>query len=89
MRLSLATEKNHSCESALIKLVNDVQIEIEQNKLAVILMLDQSAAFDTVDLSILLRKLEANYGICDDALEFVSSFVRLSMYVNVSIISTV
>ena len=87
MRLSLATEKNHSCESALIKLVNDVQIE--QNKLAVILMLDQSAAFDTVDLSILLRKLEANYGICDDALEFVSSFVRLSMYVNVSIISMV
>ena len=68
MRLSLATEKNHSCESALIKLVNDVQIE--QNKLAVILMLDQSAAFDTVDFSILLRKPEAN---CDDALKFVSS----------------
>ena len=57
-------KKHHSCETALVKLVYDTQLEIEKNNLCMILMLDQSAAFDTVDLSILLDKLEKYYGIC-------------------------
>ena len=38
-------------------------------------MLDQSAAFDTVDLPILLHKLEKYYGICDEALQWMSSYL--------------
>ena len=68
-------KKFHSCETALVKLVCDIQLEIEKNNLCMVLMLDQSAAFDTVDLSILLRKLEKHYGICDDALKWMSSYL--------------
>ena len=68
-------KKYHSCETALLKLVNDVQLEIEQNKLSLILMLDQSAAFDTVDVPTLLIKLEKLYGIYDEALEWMASYL--------------
>jgi len=48
---------NHSCETALIGIVNDIQETIFKNNLAVVLMLDLSAAFDTVDHHRLLFKL--------------------------------
>ena len=67
--------KYHSCETALLKIVNDIQLEMKENNLSLILMLDQSAAFDTVDLHILLHKLENNYGICNDALKWMRSYL--------------
>ena len=68
-------KKHHSCETALVKLVYDAQLEIEKNNLCMILMLDQSAAFDSFDLPILLHKLEKYYGICDEALQWMSSYL--------------
>ena len=68
-------KKHHSCETALMKIVNDTQLEIQQNNISVVLMLDQSAAFDTVDHQILLRKLSEKYFISDTALKLLSSFL--------------
>ena len=47
-RLHNATQsgykKHHSCETALVKLINDIQNEIYENNLALVIMIDQSAA---------------------------------------------
>jgi len=56
-------KQNHSCETALIRIVNNIQETIFNNNLAVVLMLDLSAAFDTVDHQRLLFKLQENLNI--------------------------
>ena len=68
-------KKYHSCETALIKVVNDIQIEKQQNNITVVLMLDQSAAFDTVDLPTIITKLERGYNITGKALKWISSYL--------------
>ena len=47
-----AYRKNHSCETAIFKIVNDIQEEIFNNRLALLVMLDLSAAFDTIYIMI-------------------------------------
>ena len=41
--------ENHSCETTLLKIVDDMQKTIHIDNLSAVLMLDLSAAFDTVD----------------------------------------
>ena len=50
-------KQNHSCETALFAIVNDIQVVIHNDNLAAVVMLDLSAAFDTVDHQRLLFKL--------------------------------
>ena len=52
-----AFRKLHSTEIALIRVHNDIAIASDQRRLVILLLLDLSAAFDTVDLCILLSRL--------------------------------
>ena len=49
-----AYKKNHSTESALLRVTNDILRAIDDNSSTILLLLDLSSAFDTVDHSILL-----------------------------------
>ena len=54
----------HSTESALmIKVQNDIISSLDTGSSAILLMLDPSAAFDTIDHDILLSRLCKVYGI--------------------------
>ena len=54
-----AYEPNHSTETALMRVQNDILMSVENKRGVVLIMLDLSAAFDTVDHSLLLDRMRS------------------------------
>ena len=61
--LQTAYRDKHSTETALIKVKNDILSALDACSTAILLMLDLSAAFDTIDRDILLSRLCSVYCI--------------------------
>ena len=57
-----------STETALVKVTNDLLIASENGLLSILVLLDLSSAFDTIDHNILLQRLEQSIGIKGTAL---------------------
>ena len=70
----MALEKNHSTEHALIELVDQIRLSMQNNQMTCGIFIDLSKAFDTVNHYILLQKLE-HYGIRGNALELFKSYL--------------
>ncbi len=75
--------KHHSTESALLRVLNDILLSIDTGNSVVLLLLDLSAAFDTVDHSILISRLEHCVGIGGSVLQWFKSYLnnRTSQFV--------
>ena len=73
--LQSAYKDKHSTETALIKVQNYILSALNAGSSAILLMLDLSAAFDTIDHDILLSRLCNVYGITGDALDWFSSYL--------------
>ena len=58
----------HSTETAVLKVVRDILLKLDNRKVVLITLLDLSAVFDTVDHKILLDRLSNMYGIQNTAL---------------------
>lgn len=71
-----AYKKNHSTESLLIKLTNDILIAADEKSATVVMLLDLSAAFDTVDHDVILKILNNEIGIKGNALSWFTSFLK-------------
>ena len=65
----------HSTETALLRTRNDILINMNKQHVTLLVFLDLSAAFDTVDHDILLRRLKYKFGICDNALAWFRSYL--------------
>ena len=65
----------HSTETALIKVQNDILSALDAGSAAILLMLDISAAFDTIDHDILLSQLCNVYCITGDVLDWFRSYL--------------
>ena len=73
--LQSAYRDKHSTETALIKVQNDILSALDAGSSVILLMLDLSAAFDTIDHDILLSRLCNVYGITGDALDWFRSYL--------------
>ena len=68
-------KKNHSTEMLLTKIVNDLLLASDKKIPTVLMFLDLSAAFDTVDQRKLISILEGEIGIRGTALKWFKSFL--------------
>ena len=74
--LQSAYTKFHSVETALVKVQNDIMLAVDSKRAVLLVLLDLSAAFDTVDHNILLHRLQYNFGITGTALAWFTSYLR-------------
>jgi hypothetical protein len=65
----------HSTETAVVRVLNDMIGVLDQGHVGVLVLLDLSAAFDTVDHTILLDVERRRFGIRDKPLHWLSSFL--------------
>ena len=68
-------KSQHSTETALLRVFNDLILTVDSGDSAVLVLLDLTAAFDTVDHAILLSRLENLVGIKDAALRWFESYL--------------
>ena len=73
--LQSAYRRNHSTETALLKVTNDILLNMNSQQTVLLVLLDLSAAFDTVDYSVLLRRLQFSFGIAGTPLKWFSSYL--------------
>ena len=67
-------QTDHSTDHAIVQLVDQIYKTFEKNKYTLGVFIDMSKAFDTVDHSILLRKLEL-YRITDRNYTWIKSYL--------------
>ena len=65
----------HSCETALLKIKDDIVFVVDQNTNVLLILLDLSAAFDSIDHQRLINKLKYRYGISGTVLEWFKSYL--------------
>ena len=70
-----AYRRHHSTETAVVCVVNDIIRAIDKGKVSGLVLLDLSAAFDTVDHPTLLNVLHSRFGFDDIPLTWINSYI--------------
>ena len=73
--LQSSYRKNHSTETALLKVRNDILLNMNRQQVTLLVLLDFSSAFDTVSHEILLHRLHEKLGVKDTALKWFKSYL--------------
>ena len=71
-----AYRKNYSCETSMFKLIGDIQHLLEYDHCVILISLDSSAAFDTVDHKILIQRLRNDFHVTKNALNWIESYLK-------------
>lgn len=65
----------HSTETALLKIQSDILKALDNGSCVLLVMLDLSAAFDTIDHRVLLDRLQSDIGMGGNVLKWFSSYI--------------
>ncbi len=65
----------HSTETALIRVTNDLLLSSDRGCISLLVLMDLSAVFDTIDHNILLNRFENSFGISGSALAWFKSYL--------------
>ena len=75
LRHQSAYRADHSTEALLLRVTNDLLMACDQGSVSILSLLDPSAAFDTLDHSILLKRLRLSFGIPGVVLRWLESYL--------------
>ena len=73
--LQSAYHPKHSIKTALLKVTNDILLNMNDQRVTLLLLLDLSAGFDTVDQETSLHQLQFTFGINGKVLSWFSSYL--------------
>ena len=65
----------HSTETALLKVKNDILQDLDKGRAVLMVLLDLSAAFDTIDHDILINRMKNDLGITGPAINWFKSYL--------------
>ena len=82
-----AYKSGHSTETALLSIKSDIQLSLSRGEATALVLLDLSAAFDTIGHSTLLKCLLNWFSVGGSALKWFSSYLT-EYYQSVKISST-
>ena len=73
--LQSADGEHLSTETTLMKVQSDVTCALNNNSIAILVLLDLSGFFDTTNHTILLRRLQHSFGVKGQALDWFHAYL--------------
>ena len=74
-KMQSAYREQHSTETALMKVQHDIVHNLDYGHCVMLVLLDTSAAFDTINIDMLLNTLHLRFGIGGTALDWFKSYL--------------
>lgn len=75
IRVSSAYREHNSTETVLVKLISDILINMDKRLITPLVAIDLSAAFDTVDHTVLINVLQNVFGLRGTALNWAKNYL--------------
>ena len=73
--LQSAYTRNHSTETAVVRVTNDILRALDRGQCVYLVLLDLSAAFDTIDHKVFLSLLREDYGVTAGVADWMESYL--------------
>ena len=74
--LSVGVSKKHSTETALLYVTSAIKTAMDNKQGTTLVLVDFSAAFDTINHDILIRRLRLRHGFVGKALDWIISCMQ-------------